>query len=65
MFYADTLGLAHVADRIHHYHKKLGYYWRPAALIERLVAEGSRVDEWELASSQPCVKDTPTSSPGR
>jgi 3-hydroxyacyl-CoA dehydrogenase len=51
MFFADTLGLAHVADRIRYYHKQLGYYWRPAALIERLTAEGSSFDEWELASS--------------
>jgi 3-hydroxyacyl-CoA dehydrogenase len=51
MFFADTLGLAHVADRIRYYHKQLGYYWRPAALIDRLTAEGSSFNEWDLASS--------------
>jgi 3-hydroxyacyl-CoA dehydrogenase len=45
MFYADTLGLPHVSERIHHYHEKLGYYWRPAGLIERLVAAGSNFQQ--------------------
>jgi 3-hydroxyacyl-CoA dehydrogenase len=52
MFYADTLGIAHVADRIRYYHKQLGYYWRPSALIERLAAEGSSFSDWERTSSQ-------------
>ncbi|HLJ17105.1 MAG TPA: 3-hydroxyacyl-CoA dehydrogenase NAD-binding domain-containing protein [Bryobacteraceae bacterium] len=37
MFYADELGLGRVIERIHHYHGKLGHYWRPAALIDRLA----------------------------
>jgi len=41
MFYADTLGLPHVADRIRYYHERLGHYWRPAELILRLAAENS------------------------
>lgn len=47
MFYADTLGLAHVLDRIRHYYDKLGYYWRPAGLIERLVADNSNFEQWD------------------
>ena len=47
MFYADTLGLGQVAERIVHYHQRLGHYWRPAALIERLAAERSTFTEWD------------------
>ncbi|HTR26727.1 MAG TPA: 3-hydroxyacyl-CoA dehydrogenase NAD-binding domain-containing protein [Terriglobales bacterium] len=49
MFHADTLGLFHVAERIRHYHEKLGHYWRPAKLIERLAAEKSTFAEWDRA----------------
>src|SRR5208282_3011394 len=38
LFYADTLGLKHVAERISHYHKQYGHYWQPVALIEQLAA---------------------------
>jgi 3-hydroxyacyl-CoA dehydrogenase len=47
MFYADTLGLPHVLQRIRHYHQTLGHYWRPAALIECLAAEGSSFEKWD------------------
>jgi len=50
MFYADTLGLSHVLQRIRHYYEKLGYYWRPAKLIERLVAAGSSFEQWDRNS---------------
>jgi 3-hydroxyacyl-CoA dehydrogenase len=47
MFYADALGLGHIAERIAHYHQELGHYWRPAALIERLAAERSSFTQWD------------------
>jgi 3-hydroxyacyl-CoA dehydrogenase len=47
MFHADRLGLSHVLHRIRHYHKKLGYYWRPAMLIERLAAAGTSFEKWD------------------
>ncbi len=47
MFYADTLGLGHVAKRIRHYHENLGHYWRPAGLIERLAAANSSFEQWD------------------
>jgi len=50
MFYADTLGLPDVLLRIRHYHKTLGYYWRPATLIERLAAAGSSFQQWDGSS---------------
>lgn len=47
MFYADTLGLTHVAERIRYWHQKLGHYWQPAPLIERLAAAGSNFARWD------------------
>jgi 3-hydroxyacyl-CoA dehydrogenase len=40
MFYADTIGLPLVLERLKQYRAEFGDYWRPAPLIERLVAEG-------------------------
>jgi 3-hydroxyacyl-CoA dehydrogenase len=40
MFYAETVGLPVVLARVQEYRRTLGDYWRPAPLIERLVAEG-------------------------
>ncbi|MDE2296085.1 MAG: enoyl-CoA hydratase/isomerase family protein [Gammaproteobacteria bacterium] len=44
MFHADTLGLAHVLDRIRHYASACGpRYWTPAASLEQLAARGARL----------------------
>ena len=40
MFYAETIGLATVLGRVNDYRVRFGDYWRPAPLLERLVAEG-------------------------
>jgi 3-hydroxyacyl-CoA dehydrogenase len=40
MFYADTVGLATVLGRVNAYREQFGDYWRPAPLLEKLVAEG-------------------------
>jgi 3-hydroxyacyl-CoA dehydrogenase len=56
MFYADRLGLPQVLERIRYYHEKLGHYWRPAALIERLAVDGSSFEERDSASaSHPAI----------
>ena len=47
MFYADTLGLAQVAERIRHYYGLYGHYWKPVGLIERLAAEGKTFRQWD------------------
>jgi len=39
MFYADTVGLPTVLARVREYRSQFGDYWRPAPLLERLVAE--------------------------
>jgi 3-hydroxyacyl-CoA dehydrogenase len=51
MFYADTLGLSHVFERIRHYHDQLGHYWRPATLIERLTAASSSFAQWDRSAA--------------
>jgi 3-hydroxyacyl-CoA dehydrogenase len=51
MFHADALGLPLVLERIRHYHETLGHYWRPAALIERLAAEGASFEQWDKTSA--------------
>jgi 3-hydroxyacyl-CoA dehydrogenase len=57
MFYADTLGLDHVARRVRYYHENLRHYWRLAGLIERLAAANSSFDQWDraLLSAQPVL----------
>jgi 3-hydroxyacyl-CoA dehydrogenase len=40
MFYADTVGLPVVLQRVNDYRSQFGDYWKPAPLLERHVAEG-------------------------
>jgi 3-hydroxyacyl-CoA dehydrogenase len=40
MFYAETIGLPTVLERVKDYRTRFGDYWRPAPLLERLVTEG-------------------------
>jgi 3-hydroxyacyl-CoA dehydrogenase len=40
MFYADTVGLPVVLDKLRHFEATMGPDFKPAALLERLVAEG-------------------------
>jgi len=47
MFYAETVGLQTVLDRVNEYRGRFGDYWRPAPLITRLVAEGRSFYEAE------------------
>ncbi len=47
LFYADILGIAHVADRIRYYHERYGHYWRPSSLIEQLAAEDRSFVQWD------------------
>jgi 3-hydroxyacyl-CoA dehydrogenase len=46
MFYADSLGLKNVYERIRDLHNQHGHYWKPAALLEKLAASGGRFDEF-------------------
>jgi 3-hydroxyacyl-CoA dehydrogenase len=40
MFYADTVGLPIVLERVTQYRREFGDYWRPSPLLERLTREG-------------------------
>ena len=40
MFYAQSVGLAEILDRVKRYRARFGDYWQPAPLLEQLVAEG-------------------------
>ena len=40
MFYADTIGLKTVLATLKEFHAKFGDDFKPAALLEKLAAEG-------------------------
>jgi 3-hydroxyacyl-CoA dehydrogenase len=40
MWYADTIGLKNVYERISEFHRQHGENWQPAPLLERLAASG-------------------------
>ncbi|MFO7704410.1 MAG: 3-hydroxyacyl-CoA dehydrogenase NAD-binding domain-containing protein, partial [Halopseudomonas sp.] len=42
MFYADSLGLDHVYQRICEFHAQYGAWWKPAPLLEKLAKEGRK-----------------------
>jgi 3-hydroxyacyl-CoA dehydrogenase len=46
MYYADTVGLKTVLDRVRSYRAEFGDYWHPAPLVERLAASGGTFYGW-------------------
>jgi len=40
MFYADTVGLPKVCERIRRFHEQHGEFWKPAPLLQRLAESG-------------------------
>jgi 3-hydroxyacyl-CoA dehydrogenase len=49
MFYAQTIGLATVLERVNRYRAEFGDYWKPAPLLERLVANGGSLYDFSPA----------------
>lgn len=50
MFYADTIGLRVVLDRVLEFQKTWGpQYWTPAPLLEQLAREGLTFAQWHAA----------------
>ncbi len=45
MFYGDTVGLAKVLDTMRQFEEKFGADFKPAKLLEKLVAEGKRFQD--------------------
>ena len=42
MFYADTVGLDKVLEAVQRFHAAHGEFWKPAARLEKLAAEGKK-----------------------
>jgi 3-hydroxyacyl-CoA dehydrogenase len=52
MFYADTLGLKVVLDKILEFQKSLdAQYWQPSRLLETLAREGSSFAAWQAGQA--------------
>ena len=47
MFYADTVGLDRVLERVEQFHNQHGHWWRPAPLLKDLAARGTTFKEWD------------------
>jgi len=47
MWYADTVGLKKVYDRISEFHKQHGYWWEPAPLLKKLAEEGKKFADFD------------------
>ncbi len=47
MFYADTVGLKAVYDRICEFEKTHGELWAPAPLIKKLAEEGKTFAQYD------------------
>jgi len=48
MFYADSVGLKTIYDRILEFQRTLdARYWQPAPLLEKLARTGSSFRRWE------------------
>jgi 3-hydroxyacyl-CoA dehydrogenase len=46
MWYADTIGLKKVYDRICEFQERLGNWWEPAPLLQRLAEQGKTFAEF-------------------
>ena len=51
MWYADTVGLKKVYDRISEFHKEHGEIWAPAPLLKRLAEEGKGFADFDKEAS--------------
>ena len=53
MHYADTVGLAHVLERVREFEQRFGSEnWTPAPLLEKLVDTGITLAEWANSKSE-------------
>jgi 3-hydroxyacyl-CoA dehydrogenase len=51
MWYADTIGLKNVFDRVEEFHKQHGELWEPAPLLKRLAEEGKKFADFNKEQS--------------
>ncbi|MCP5113509.1 MAG: 3-hydroxyacyl-CoA dehydrogenase [bacterium] len=47
MWYADSVGLKRIYDRVLEFEDRHGYWWRPAPLLKELAEAGSTFAEWD------------------
>jgi 3-hydroxyacyl-CoA dehydrogenase len=47
MWYADTMGLQNVYERIGEFFQAHGYHWEPAPLLKQLAQEGKTFADWD------------------
>src|SRR4029077_8518012 len=47
MWYADTVGLKRVRERISEFQRRLGNWWEPAPLLKRLATEGKTFADFD------------------
>ena len=48
MWYADTVGLKKVYDRISEFHRQHGELWTPAPLLKQLAEQGKGFKDFDL-----------------
>jgi 3-hydroxyacyl-CoA dehydrogenase len=51
MWYADTVGLKKVFNRVEEFHKQHGELWEPAPLLKRLAEEGKKFSDFNKEQS--------------
>jgi 3-hydroxyacyl-CoA dehydrogenase len=51
MWYADTIGLKRVYDRVEEFHRQHGELWEPAPLLKRLAEEGGKFADFHKEQS--------------
>ena len=49
MWYADTVGLKKVRDRIREFHQKHGEFWEPAPLLNKLADQGDTFADYDAS----------------
>ena len=47
MWYADTVGLKQILQRIQEFERTHGEYWEPAPLLRQLVEQGRTFAQWD------------------
>ena len=48
MWYADTVGLEKIYERVLHYEDRHGHWWRPSPLLKQLAEQGETFAKWDL-----------------
>jgi 3-hydroxyacyl-CoA dehydrogenase len=51
MWYADTVGLKKIYERVSEFHKQLGALWTPAPLLKKLAEEGGTFNGYKAKSA--------------